>query len=567
MKGLNMKTKTFVTLLLGMGLAAGSIAFAQDNALMQIPAQVVSDGGVEAIREAQEAPAPVAKKNLSPLKELQSIARERKWRTGWDSDRNRFITIVSDTVDTDNPATDDKFFEKREAAARRAYLKGKARIIEFFRQEMSASDSLYTPGTDIRAKFEQEMREYEAKMVVEKDKLAKMLEQYNRAEAEQLRGTTISDRLEDLMVAVIKKLDETYNAGAKDEKLKAQLEEAKKNLEEQKAIFEKLQKEAETYKNSLVREQVSEVTTMASMPLYGATVLMQLEGYDQKYQVAMIVVWSAALERAARALVTGEKFELAPKPDATSLDDWLDKQDFSSMVGPRTFLDEKGVRHFLGICAAKCTDDMDSVEQDHAKGWTEDMAKSATMFSVMGDVESYKSAKLMVNTYRNAMTGEAQEKAMKSVEVKIRQELDKKSTSGMFGVYESNTEHAIANCDIYVSVQNLDLRSAQDAQKWEAVNYATKIQDERYQATQKGSNAVNTGAAREAKDRPEDILRGATQQGEVLKQELDKRNAEKNPAPAAGTGVQEQAPVNKPENKAEPTRGIFGGDADVSDDF
>ena len=154
---------------------------------------------------------------------------------------------------------------------------------------------------------------------------------------------------------------------------------------------------------------------------------------------------------------------------------------------------------------------------------------------------------------------------MKSVEVKIRQELDKKSTSGMHGVYTDNCEHAIANCDIFVSVQNLDLLSAQGAQKAEALNYATKIQDERYQASERGRRAVNTGAAEAAKNRPEDILRGATEQGEVLKQELDKRNAEKNPA--GEIKVREQAPVNKPENKAEPGRGIFGGDADVSDDF
>ena len=121
-----MKQKTLIALLLGIGISAGSIALAQE-----VPAQTVSDAGVEAVREAQETTAPAPQKKMTPAKVLKSIAKEKKWSEGWDAKKRRYITIVSETVNSTNPATDADFFIKREAAARRAYLSAKAEIIEF----------------------------------------------------------------------------------------------------------------------------------------------------------------------------------------------------------------------------------------------------------------------------------------------------------------------------------------------------------------------------------------------------------------------------------------------------
>ena len=236
------------------------------------------------------------------------------------------------------------------------------------------------------------------------------------------------------------------------------------------------------------------------------------------------------------------------------------------MIGPRTFLDKDGRRWFLGISADECGDDMDSVAQEQAQDFAEMFAKSTTAFSVMGDVESYKTAKLMVNTYRNALTGEAQEKAMKSVETQLRQTLEKKSIRGMQPVHGENHVHAIANREIYVAAYAIDSNSAEAALEGEIENYATKLQDEVHQSVEKGRKAVNEAAVEAVKNRSEDVASGAAQQGEALKQELDKRNAERNP-PRTRVQGQEPAPADKTEKPTGPTRGIFGGDADVSDDF
>ena len=562
MKGLNMKQKTLIAILLGLGISAGSIALAQE----EIPAQTVSDAGVEAVREAQEVAVPAPKKNITPSKLLKTIADEKGWNTsGWDPEKKRFITIVSDDVDAD-PATDEDFFLKREAAARRAYLKAKAKIIEFVSQKMSASDSLFIPGTDLNAAFNKEIKEIEASMAEEKEKLAKILDRYNRAEAAELRGTTFSDRMNDLLVAVIKKIDDTYDKDANDAKLKSQLNEAKKNLEEQKAKFEKIKKQAEAMKGSLKREQTSEVVTMASMPLYGASVLMQTEGLDKKYQVAMIVVWSPVLERAARAIVTGEDFKVTPKANGCSINEWINKQKLSSMIGPRTFLDKNGRRWFVGISADEYNDDMDSVDRDRAEMFAEQFAKSAVAFSVMGDVESYKAAKLMANTYRDA-SGGSMEKAGKSMEVRISQTIQDKTIRGLQPIASDTVDHPISNREMYVSVYAISPDSALDALEAEKENYVTKVQQERYQTVEKGRQAANQAAVEAAKNRQDDFQKGASEQGKALSQELQKRESEKNKNSGIEIKIDNSGSSTKQTKPAESTRGVFSGDTDVSDDF
>ena len=553
-----MKQKLLIALLLGIGISAGSIVFAQDG-----PAQTVSDAGVEAVREAQEMTVPAPKKSLSPEQYLRQVAKEHGWKERWDPKKKRIITIVSQTINSDNPATDPDFFLKREAAARRAYLLAKSNILYFFKTEMSAKDRLFIPGSDINAKFNEELKEIERNLVEEKDNLAKILDRYDRAEAAQLRGTTFADRLDDMLVAVIKKLDEEYNADAKDEKLKAQLEEAKKNLDEQRAKVRQLEKEAEAVKGSTTMEQDSEVKLMAEMPLYGATVLMQVEGFDKKYEVAMIVVWSEALERAARAIVTGEPFKLAPKSDACSIDDWIEKQNLASMVGPRTFLDEDGNRWFVGISSHEYNDDMGSVEQTKAKRLAEVYARSVAVFSLMGDVQAYDAAQEMMRTYKNGK-GPEKDKLAESLETKITQTIENKTIRGMQKIASDTVDHPVSNREMYVAVFAIDSESAQDALEAETELYATKAQQERYQTVEKGRAAANQAAVEAAKNRADDFQKGASEQTKAINQELEKREAEKK---NTGTKIELTTPAKETTKPKESTRGIFGGDTDVSDDF
>ena len=565
------KKRLFVTLL-GAGVVAAAPwnSFAQENqaaaqpaAEQAAPAQTVSDGGVEVMQQVQDMPPVPAKKTAKNARQaLTNAIKARKWKTGWDAKKKRFIVIEAAEVDTADPARDAQFIQLRDAAIKRAILQAKAKIIEFCNTKMDAMDMVHTPGTDVNKQLGAEAASIEAALVAEKNALAGILDRYNKAEAAELRGTTFADRLDDLLAATIKKIDSNYNKNEKDEKLKARLAEAKKNLENQKYKIAQLQKKAKALKGSLKRSQSSMVATMAAMPLYGASAIMQTESYDGKrYQVAIAMVWSVALERSARAIVTGEPFKLKPKANGKSLEEWLSKQNLATLVGPRQFIDKDGRRWFLGACARDYSDDLDEVDREKNKDIAEQFAKSVAAFSVMGDVESYKAARQEVRTYKNGKEPSSTQVA-ESLEKKLTQTIAGKTIRGLQEVAGEEVEHPISGKTIYVSVYAIDPTAAQAALAIERINYATRIQHERHETVERGRDAANRAAVQAAKNRPEDFQKGYKGQTKALNKELQSRK----PAPARKKGVQMQiTPTEKKDAKS--TKGVFAGDTDVSDDF
>ena len=117
--------------LVGSGLLlAASWSYAQEQQDQAVPPQQVADGGVEAVRDAQEgAPVPVEKFEGAG-KVLRKQAKSRKWREGWDDKKKRIIVIEEAEFKTKDPATDESFFIKREMAAKKAVLKAKVSIIQ-----------------------------------------------------------------------------------------------------------------------------------------------------------------------------------------------------------------------------------------------------------------------------------------------------------------------------------------------------------------------------------------------------------------------------------------------------
>lgn len=553
--------KMIVAVLLG--LAATGASFGAAGQPAAVPAQTVTDGGVEVVQQVQTMPPVQAKKTAKNARQaLTSALKARKWVVGkWDSKKKRVIVVESAEVDSPDPAKDPSFLILRDAAIKRAILQAKAKIIEQCNTKMDAMDMVHTPGTDLNKKLNADADAIEAALVAEKNALAGILDRYNKAEAAELRGTTFADRLDDMMAAVIKKIDNEYNKDGKDEKIKARLEEAKKRLDEQRAKISELEKKAKILKGSLQRSQSSMVATMASMPLYGATAIMQTESYNgKKYQVAIAMVWSIALERSARAIVTGEPFMLQPKANGKTLEEWLEKQDLSTLVGPRQFVDKDGRRWFLGACARDYNDDLDEVIRERNKDAAELYAKSAAAFSVMGDVESYKAARTEVRTYMNG-DAPASSQGMETVEKKLTQTIAGKTIRGLQEIVGEEVVHPISGKTVYVSVYAIDPTAAQAALAIERVNYATKIQHERHETVERGRDAANAAAVAAAKNRPEDFQRGVNDQAAGLTRELQSRQ----PVPQKGTRMDIAPAGNKTAGKA--SKGVYSGDVDVSDDF
>lgn len=549
----------------GFAAAMSWQVMAQSNpAEDQIPPQQVSDGGVEVVQEAQQMPAPPASKKFKDAKAvLNAQLKAKKWKSGWDRTKKRYIVVESATFQVADPASDANFIVLRDAAIKRAILQAKAKIIEFCNTKMDAMDMVHTPGTDLNKALNKDLIAIESSLVAQKEELASLLAQYNKAEADALRGTTFADRLDDLMAAAIKKLDKEYKANARDEKYAAKLAEAKKNFEVAKKRIAELEKKAKAMKGSVARTQSSTVKTFASMPLYGASAIMQTESYNGKtYQVAVAMVWSTALERSARAIVTGEAYTLKPKADGKTISEWIESQNLATMVGPRQFVDKDGSRWFIGIAARPYDEDeLNEIQMEKNKDLAEAFAKSVAVFSVWGDVESFKLARQEVKTLVNGK--DATNNVAESMEKKLTQTIAGKTVRGLQEIANEEVEHPISGKTILVSVYAIDSTSAKDALEIEKINFATKVMDERHQTVERGRDAANRNAVRNAKNRPEDFKKGYNQQSQKLMQELQKREESKK---NAGISIKQVAPTTRRQAPQSQT-GTFSGDANVEDDF
>ena len=95
----------------------------------------------------------------------------------------------------------------------------------------------------------------------------------------------------------------------------------------------------------------SKVQFLAKHQILGATVLLQSESnLDGEYLMAVSLVWSKGLQRSAQTIMSGSGKAADVAPGKYSLKDWLAKKiDPALVVGPRQYVDNKGVRHFIGF--------------------------------------------------------------------------------------------------------------------------------------------------------------------------------------------------------------------------
>lgn len=523
---------------------------------------VPTDGGTEAVAEAQATKTPV-----EPFKDaakvLGEVAKEKKWRIGWDRKKGRIIKIESAEFKCNDPATDKKFFLLRDMAAKKAVLKAKVGIIETFSAEMSGSDMLDVPGSDVEKELGAERKAASDAVEAQKKVLVELLKKTDKAEADALNGTTFGQRLDDMMSAIIKKLDVDYNANQHDEAAKARFENVKKQYAEAVQQYKEIKAKADKMQKALKSKQTSATTKMAKMPLFGASVIMQTESWDKttkRYQVAVLVTWSKVLEEAARAIATGNMYTTKPGPK--SVNDWLDDQDLGSMVGPRQYVDDEGNRWFLGISSRRYTDSMSSSARDNATALAEMSASQMAIFSIFADLESFKEAKAVVETRGDADEESEEENVdVEKMARKLSQTFKNKKVNGLQELASQEVQNAISGQTVYVKVYGINANDAMDALKMEDLNIATKIESNRYQTQLKGRDAANQAAIKASENRPEDFASGAQKQTGKLADELKGRRSKKSAIIQRGSSVK-QTP-----GSVKSTSGTFGGDANVGDDF
>lgn len=313
------------------------------------------------------------------------------------------------------------------------------------------------------------------------------------------------------------------------------------SAEEKEAIEKQVQEFQAT-------RQSSSFGTMADMPLFGTTCIRQSESWNHgKYQIAIALVWSPALERSARAVLTGDKVVCKPKTNGQSLESWLESVNVAVMAGPLQFVDADGTRWFLGISSGAADDDLNSLQLKNNRRIADLSAKQMLVFSLFADVKANEVMRQAVNT--TSIDGKSTSEVAQWLEQNISQKIESLPVRGMGQLFGEEVEHPVTGGRIYVSIYGLSQDDAEAAIEMEAKSYLARAGLERAKTVERGRAAANKALVDAATDDPKDFQRGYDAQSAVIKgtQSLQQK---------------EDAPVRVKQSQA----GVFNSGADVDDD-
>ena len=189
----------------------------------------------------------------------------------------------------------------------------------------------------------------------------------------------------------------------------------------------------------------SAVQFNSSHPIMGATVLLQEESLiDGVYKIAMSMVWSEALQKSAVATMCGTPGFKEAKKGKKSLGEWVEFQENPYLlVGPRQYLDNEGVRHFLGISAFPVGRNTVLAQQNKRKAQMDAIATAA--FSCLSDVETAEAMNNVMNQYSDPKDLDAIPTAeiQSTLNSKITQKIQGQAINGVGMVFQKEIEHPL----------------------------------------------------------------------------------------------------------------------------
>ena len=508
-------------------------------------------------------PIDVPKRSANPRKELRKLAREKGWKLRWDNDKNRIMVIGAAGITMDK--YDPDFLAKRQSLVTESILTAKAQIIESFVTTASASNVLTTPGNPIAKQLEAEQRQLRQ---IEKDALdnltraqaevTDLMAAVDKQSADELKGITVGDRFGALLDASIKRLDESFDSSQiSDEKkrrldeLKLRLEKAERLKKEKKTLLQEVETKIAELQGSIKQEQKSTMETLSEMPLFGATVLTQIESYNDltgAYELASLVAWSPRLEAEAQTILLRGQIEASPR--SRTIDEWLDIQDLSVMVGPRRYISSDGVANFMGIAAIEYDyNDPGSYSMKEAE--VELWAKQLALLSLTADVTSYQKAEQLRQDTIGA-DGKTQSRVLSDFTRELSESVENITISGLEILRIEETVHPSSGKDIIVAVASINSKLASQANQLMSDTYAVLKEINADQSFQAGFRAGLVEEANSTKNDPNAFNQGFAQGRNSVNSASSQSN--KKIAPED---------IQKKEEKS----GLWKGDKDIDDGF
>jgi len=512
---------------------------------------------------------------------LKKLVRDKGYVLGWDNKKDRIMYVQQ--VGEKIAPYDQSFLEKRESLSIEASLLAKASIIESFLTTASAENLLKVPGNPIAKQLQNEQKELKQMQAraqkfyddAQRETLV-LLPAYQQAQADELEGITYNDRVKALLEAAIKKLDQEFSTQQITEEKKQRLEDIKLRLskaqeieEKERGLLEKINNKAEQLQGAIKKEVRSAIDTSSSMPLFGATTLMQVESYDElreTFELASLVVWSPTLEMQARNILLGSG-KGKPRKNKISRDAWLDKQNLASMSGARRYLESDGSINYMGISAVSYDPDDPgsySMLQVEAELW----AKQAAILSLKGAVESKKSAERLSRTI--IVDGKTESEVLKDMSAEISESVRGLDISGLQILRVEETVYPPTGQTIIVAVAGINSALTVKAGEIMADTYATLKEVNADQSFVKGEVAGMKAEASKTENNAEIYNDGVVSGSQSVDQEYDKRESDRAAIRQAKSGNDQEPAVgasSAEQVKSDGDSGTWAGDFEVDDDF
>ncbi|PVZ70653.1 hypothetical protein [Pelagibaculum spongiae] len=491
------KTILALSLIFSCAVSAQDFVPADSGTIDQV---AVVDSATAAINESVKAPYTQEQPTdfVSAEDQLNEYLSSKNWREGWDDKKKRMFVVYSESFDVEDPSYDTDFIAKRSLFSTMASMGAKAKVIEFMRTEMSATDQMTAPGTDVHEALNAKYNKLQNKIAKQQEKMVKLLSQVDEAEAKKLEGVTWGQLSKTAMSAIIKKLDDSFDQGLIEEKNRKSYDKALERYQSASGDLDSLQQQAQAIAGEVKLESNSKVSALAKAPLLGATILAQAESWDaeeEEYQLAVLVVWSEKLEKAAQNILLGKVVKTKSKKGRT-INEWSKTQDLSTMVGSRQFRDKDGVRWFIGAYGTLL--EGSSSAKRKAKGIADIMARKEVAVSLFADLETHKQATIAMQTRGTELGGKDSTTVASSFAEKTRQSIENRQISGMSKLLSRKVKHPVSGQNLYVVLYAISSDSAVSALQAEARNYsnaviATRVNEGRRQV--KAKNEANLKAA------------------------------------------------------------------------
>jgi hypothetical protein len=483
------KLLTVPVFTLGVLLFNASSAYATDFTPKTATAEEVASHLQEII------PAPQYQKDAAS--QAKAFVTDQGLALGWNEDRKQMIVIGSASFDSEDPSYDKSYITKRTLKTMEATLDAKSKIIGYISTTMSAFDKATTPGTDLNAQFKEEVEMIEAKINAQRNKVAKYLKDFDAKESDSLRGVDIGDRMDSMMDAAIKKLDDQYSTEKIEEKKREKYEKAKHRYAEAQKEYAQLKQKLAATKGSIQETLSSKVETLSRQPLFGATTVAQFESWSEdteQYTVSLVVLWGTKMEKVARAMIQGTVQKVPP--GKKSLQAWVDDNDWATSVGGRRFRDDKGDVHFVGIAASRAG--KSSTSKKRARGLAEEFAQQGVAMAIFADVDSHKTAEAIMQT-RSAGDDKDSSIAAESFSSEVLEKIEERVLRGLQPIYGDFVTHPISQHKIYVAIYSMSGTTAAQAMQMQERNYLTRMLDVKSQQRMHAQDNAMKGSVDAAK--------------------------------------------------------------------